>query len=349
MKKYILTALVIAGALVSNVNADIVEVSMNMPAGCAIVAHNLSEGNHDSLSGDLQVAALQNYLRDQGFYSFKTTGYFGSITSKAVKAFQKANGLPPTGFVGPLTRAKINVCVTPPPASSLNVTSPKNGEVWKQGTVQTINWTDRNVYIQAQKYDITISPKSLCVAGRPCPLMMIKPYTIATSTTLSTTGYSWVVGSNTEAGRTIPDGDYIVTVCTTGGSNCAQSGVVTLSSTAPVATSTISSLTPVSGKIGTTVYIVGSNLGNYQNINFGFGYIPKDQITYAVATDGSQSGQVAQLGFKVPSSLAPSCFYATPVHCMIASMMTAPGTYNVSVTMTDGTVTNSMPFTVVAN
>jgi hypothetical protein len=36
------------------------------------------------------------------------SGYFGKLTEAAVKAFQKQNGLPQTGTVGPLTRAKLN-------------------------------------------------------------------------------------------------------------------------------------------------------------------------------------------------------------------------------------------------
>lgn len=36
------------------------------------------------------------------------TGYFGSLTQAAVKRFQTKYGLPPSGRVGPLTRAKLN-------------------------------------------------------------------------------------------------------------------------------------------------------------------------------------------------------------------------------------------------
>lgn len=37
-----------------------------------------------------------------------TTGYFGPKTLLAVLAYQKANGITPTGFCGPLTRASLN-------------------------------------------------------------------------------------------------------------------------------------------------------------------------------------------------------------------------------------------------
>lgn len=43
------------------------------------------------------------------------TGYFGSLTKNAVIAYQQKEGISPAvGFVGPLTRAKLNVLVTQP-------------------------------------------------------------------------------------------------------------------------------------------------------------------------------------------------------------------------------------------
>jgi peptidoglycan hydrolase-like protein with peptidoglycan-binding domain len=56
-----------------------------------------------------EVRELQEQLRAAGFFTFPTsTGYFGPITLEAVRAFQAANGIPTTGFVGPLTRAELN-------------------------------------------------------------------------------------------------------------------------------------------------------------------------------------------------------------------------------------------------
>lgn len=58
------------------------------------------------------VKALQEYLADAGFFTASPTGYFGSITKKAVVAFQLANDLPGTGFVGPMTREVLNAAPT---------------------------------------------------------------------------------------------------------------------------------------------------------------------------------------------------------------------------------------------
>lgn len=56
-----------------------------------------------------EVMELQKRLRAEGYFTFPTdTGYFGPITLAAVKAYQAANGVPATGFCGPLTRAALN-------------------------------------------------------------------------------------------------------------------------------------------------------------------------------------------------------------------------------------------------
>ncbi|OHA81876.1 MAG: hypothetical protein A2675_01895 [Candidatus Yonathbacteria bacterium RIFCSPHIGHO2_01_FULL_51_10] len=54
------------------------------------------------------ITALQTALVDQGMFTEEVSGGFYSKTFIAVKAFQKKYGINPTGFVGPLTRAKLN-------------------------------------------------------------------------------------------------------------------------------------------------------------------------------------------------------------------------------------------------
>lgn len=56
------------------------------------------------------VGMLQKKLKDLGFFpaSQSITSFFGSITYKAVQAFQRANGLTPDGIVGPKTNAVLN-------------------------------------------------------------------------------------------------------------------------------------------------------------------------------------------------------------------------------------------------
>jgi peptidoglycan hydrolase-like protein with peptidoglycan-binding domain len=56
---------------------------------------------------DKEVVTLQSQLKNQGLLSTPATGFFGAKTEKAVKDFQKANGLPQTGVVDQATRGKL--------------------------------------------------------------------------------------------------------------------------------------------------------------------------------------------------------------------------------------------------
>jgi hypothetical protein len=56
-----------------------------------------------------QVTDLQNYLTAKGFYSGPVTGYFGTLTAAAVKKYQTAHGISSVGYVGPGTRAALNI------------------------------------------------------------------------------------------------------------------------------------------------------------------------------------------------------------------------------------------------
>jgi len=73
---------------------------------CSVLNNNLSFGSSGS-----EVSCLQAFLKKQGtniYPSGLVTGNFGNLTRQAVINFQKANGILQTGFVGPVTRNKIN-------------------------------------------------------------------------------------------------------------------------------------------------------------------------------------------------------------------------------------------------
>jgi peptidoglycan hydrolase-like protein with peptidoglycan-binding domain len=53
------------------------------------------------------VAQLQATLQAKGYFHQQPTGYYGQITQGAVKAFQRDQGISPTGVVGPQTRAAL--------------------------------------------------------------------------------------------------------------------------------------------------------------------------------------------------------------------------------------------------
>jgi SpoIID/LytB domain protein len=56
------------------------------------------------------VRELQHRLRHEGFYprSAPRTSYFGSITRRAVKRYQRAHDIRATGYLGPATRRSLN-------------------------------------------------------------------------------------------------------------------------------------------------------------------------------------------------------------------------------------------------
>ncbi|PIR83909.1 hypothetical protein COU18_00635 [Candidatus Kaiserbacteria bacterium CG10_big_fil_rev_8_21_14_0_10_51_14] len=56
-----------------------------------------------------EVTKLQAFLKDQGYFTAAMVPRFGPATLAAVRAFQKAQGIPTVGTVGPLTRAAIAV------------------------------------------------------------------------------------------------------------------------------------------------------------------------------------------------------------------------------------------------
>ena len=72
-----------------------------------------------------QVSQLQEDLaKNSALYPEKlVTGYFGQLTLRAVKNFQAKYGIRQTGYVGPLTRTKLNQLF---PSSTVS----SDGKVW---------------------------------------------------------------------------------------------------------------------------------------------------------------------------------------------------------------------------
>ena len=87
---------------------------------CIDLQFNLQKGSIDSATNG-EVSILQDFLQSSGYLrklnKDESAGYFGNDTRKAVKKFQKANGIKKSGIVNSATRAKIKEisCVAPPP------------------------------------------------------------------------------------------------------------------------------------------------------------------------------------------------------------------------------------------
>jgi len=56
-----------------------------------------------------EVVNLQNDLKSLGYFTYTSTGYFGSITESAVRKYQRNNGLTVDGIVGHNTAREIKV------------------------------------------------------------------------------------------------------------------------------------------------------------------------------------------------------------------------------------------------
>jgi len=97
-----------------NIPAIITPAGVTPPGIAFIFSGFLSQGSNGA-----SVLALQNRLQQEGFLKATPTGYFGSATLKALKAYQKSHGIDPLGIVGPATRAELNKSTTPPAVSTL--------------------------------------------------------------------------------------------------------------------------------------------------------------------------------------------------------------------------------------
>ncbi len=73
---------------------------------CFNLETDLSFGYSDDVSvpSDGVIYKLQQFLSREGYLKSEPTGYFGSLTLSAVKAYQTYHALPSTGYVGPMTR-----------------------------------------------------------------------------------------------------------------------------------------------------------------------------------------------------------------------------------------------------
>lgn len=73
-------------------------------ASAAEFSKNLTVGSRGA-----DVSSLQQILIDGGYLTIDApTTYFGAMTKKALMAYQKENGLPSTGYFGPMTRGILN-------------------------------------------------------------------------------------------------------------------------------------------------------------------------------------------------------------------------------------------------
>ncbi len=65
-----------------------------------------------------EVKAIQEKLKDRGIYKGSVDGIYGTATQKAVKTFQKQQGLTQDGIAGPATLKKLGISIGNTPAAT---------------------------------------------------------------------------------------------------------------------------------------------------------------------------------------------------------------------------------------
>ncbi len=107
----LVVSLLLAGSLFvfaqTSDTATVGDVDTTQTGTCLeLKSSNLRYRATDAMTGG-EVSYLQDFLISTLFLKTQVTGFFGLGTASAVKQFQKSVGLSPTGYVGPLTKAKI--------------------------------------------------------------------------------------------------------------------------------------------------------------------------------------------------------------------------------------------------
>ncbi len=108
MNKYIIGSVLLVSSFVPVFSfAQNADINPSDAPECADIIANLGYTSRDSVANGNGVSILQDFLNSNNYLTSLPSGYFGRLTLTAVKAFQIANGISGTGYVGAITRAKI--------------------------------------------------------------------------------------------------------------------------------------------------------------------------------------------------------------------------------------------------
>ncbi len=178
----------------------------------------------------IDVEMLQKWLESSGYLKMPAgvaKGYFGGITQAALIKFQLAQGIvPPVGYFGPTTRAKITELLNQGGSTiSLQVLTPNGGEKWKESTNEVISWKTLNPaqFTADAKVDIYLVGKAMfsCSKQIPCPPFWFPDVVLDKNIPLSS-AYTWIVGTDI-VNKKISPGSYAMKVCVAGTTDCDHS------------------------------------------------------------------------------------------------------------------------------
>ncbi len=154
----------------------------------ASIDANLRYGSHG-----IEVTELQEFLINRGFLTGQTSGNFFSLTRKAVIAYQVSVGLPATGFVGPMTRVKINAGLSVVNTTSTIIKNPvinaTTTSIIVTSTNTTTSQTNTSPKYLVISYKKNIDGKSVCggslesvSAGDTCTQLLLESYLNSSAT-----------------------------------------------------------------------------------------------------------------------------------------------------------------------
>ncbi len=159
----------------------------------ASIDKNLKYGQRDK-----EVTELQEFLIDKGFLKTIPSTFFGLLTLKAVKAYQTSINVSSTGFVGALTREKINKEI------DVEVTSSNEAEIKETGNVTTVST------LMPGCSSLTGFSKS---TGKSCSVtqvMSIKPIVSETVKETKICQSGKIISKNEDCAKTCPDGEIVL-------------------------------------------------------------------------------------------------------------------------------------------